>query len=138
MPVYDYDCAACGRRIEVVHGVYAPGPTHCPNCGSGPLRKAISAPAVHYKGSGWAKRDRRATVAPGTSKATGDSLTVSSETETDRPRDDKEAAATKEPKGSKGSGSGDQGSPTESATTSSRASGAGTATKTNDATRSGA
>lgn len=72
MPLYDYDCAACGRRIEVVHGVHAPGPTHCPNCGGGPLRKAISAPAVHFRGSGWAKRDRRATATPGTSKAAGD------------------------------------------------------------------
>ncbi len=72
MPAYDYDCAACGRRIEVVHGVHAPGPTHCPNCGEGPLKKAISAPAVHFKGSGWAKRDRRATVAPSTARSTGD------------------------------------------------------------------
>jgi len=72
MPIYDYDCGACGRRLEVVHGVYAPGPTHCPNCGGGPLKKAIAAPAVHFKGSGWAKRDRRATVAPGTSKASTD------------------------------------------------------------------
>lgn len=65
MPLYDYDCAACGRRIEVVHGVHAPGPAHCPNCGGGPLKKAISAPAVHFKGSGWAKKERRATVAAG-------------------------------------------------------------------------
>ena len=72
MPVYDYDCAACGRRIEVVHGVHAPGPTHCPNCGEGPLKKAITAPAVHFKGSGWAKRDRRVTVAPSTARPTGD------------------------------------------------------------------
>lgn len=72
MPIYDYDCGACGRRLEVVHGVYAPGPTHCPNCGGGPLKKAIAAPAVHFKGSGWAKRDRRATVAPGASKASTD------------------------------------------------------------------
>ena len=85
MPLYDYDCAACGRRIEVVHGVHAPGPTHCPNCGSGPLKKAIAAPAVHFKGSGWAKRDRRATVAPGTSKAAGDS-----DSGADRPKGDKE------------------------------------------------
>ena len=67
MPLYDYDCAECGRRVEVIHGVHAPGPTHCPNCGGGPLRKAISAPAVHFKGSGWAKKERRATVAPGVS-----------------------------------------------------------------------
>jgi putative FmdB family regulatory protein len=72
MPLYDYDCLACGRRVEVVHGVHAPGPTHCPSCGSGPLKKAIVAPAVHFKGSGWAKRDRRATAAPGTAKAAGE------------------------------------------------------------------
>ncbi len=68
MPLYDYDCAECGRRVEVVHGVHAPGPTHCPNCGGGPLRKAITAAAVHFKGSGWAKKERRATVASGASK----------------------------------------------------------------------
>ena len=77
MPIYDYDCAACGRRIEVVHGVHSPGPTHCPNCGAGPLRKAISAPAVHFKGSGWAKRDRRATVTPGVSRTSTDGTSAS-------------------------------------------------------------
>jgi putative FmdB family regulatory protein len=76
MPLYDYDCAACGRRVEVFHGVYAPGPTHCPTCGSGPMRKAITAAAVHYKGTGWAKRDRRVSVAPG-AKPSGDTVTAS-------------------------------------------------------------
>lgn len=74
MPLYDYDCSACGRRFEVVHGVHAEGPTVCPICGKGPIHKAISAPAVHFKGTGWAKRDRRATATPGTStsRASGD------------------------------------------------------------------
>jgi putative FmdB family regulatory protein len=72
VPLYDYDCAACGRRIEVVHGVHAPGPTRCPNCGGGPLRKAISAPAVHFKGSGWAKKERRAAAPAGSSKTSND------------------------------------------------------------------
>ena len=62
MPLYDYDCAACGRRFEVIHGVHADGPATCPLCGKGPVRKAITAPAVHYKGSGWAKKERRATA----------------------------------------------------------------------------
>jgi putative FmdB family regulatory protein len=70
MPLYDYDCAACGRRFEVVHGVHAERPTSCPICGSGPIRKAISAPAVHFKGSGWAKKERR--VTPAASRASGD------------------------------------------------------------------
>jgi putative FmdB family regulatory protein len=73
MPVYDYDCAACGRRFEVVHGVHVDGPTTCPLCGKGPVRKAISAPAIHYKGSGWAKKERRATATPGTAKASAES-----------------------------------------------------------------
>jgi putative FmdB family regulatory protein len=71
MPAYDYTCAACGRRFEVIHGVHADGPTSCPLCGSGPVRKAITAPAVHYRGSGWAKKERRTAVAAGASK-TGD------------------------------------------------------------------
>jgi putative FmdB family regulatory protein len=72
MPVYDYDCAACGRRFEVIHGVHVDGPTTCPLCGKGPVRKAISAPAIHYKGSGWAKKERRATVSPGSSTSGSD------------------------------------------------------------------
>jgi putative FmdB family regulatory protein len=77
MPLYDYDCAACGRRFEVVHGVHADPPTTCPLCGKGPIRKAISAPAVHYKGSGWAKKERRATSTPGASKSSGESTSTS-------------------------------------------------------------
>ena len=73
MPAYDYDCAACGRRFEVIHGVHADGPTTCPLCGKGPVRKAISAPAVHYKGSGWAKKERR------TIRTTADSSSTSTD-----------------------------------------------------------
>ena len=120
MPLYDYDCAACGRRIEVVHGVHAPGPTHCPSCGSGPLKKAIVAPAVHFKGSGWAKRDRRVTVGPGTSKASGDPETAR------EGRSDKETATSTEPASSDG------GAAPEPSKPSSKASGVetGTAAKT--------
>jgi putative FmdB family regulatory protein len=62
VPLYDYDCAACGRRFEVIHGVNDAGPERCPLCGSGPVRKAFAAPAIHFKGSGWAKKERRAAV----------------------------------------------------------------------------
>ena len=73
MPAYDYTCAACGRRFEVIHGVHAEGPTACPLCGSGPVRKAITAPAVHYRGTGWAKKERRSSVPSGTAKPDGES-----------------------------------------------------------------
>jgi len=71
VPLYDYVCEACRHRFEVIHGVHDQGPTTCPNCGKGPVRKAITTAAIHYKGSGWAKKERRASVA-GRSKSDGD------------------------------------------------------------------
>jgi putative FmdB family regulatory protein len=61
VPIYDYACSNCGRVTEVIHGIYAPGPKFCPECGAeGTMRKALSTPAIVFKGSGWAKVDRRA------------------------------------------------------------------------------
>jgi putative FmdB family regulatory protein len=67
MPVYDYVCVNCGEVIEVVHGVHASGPERCARCG-GTLRKALSAPAIVFKGSGWAKKDARSSARPATAK----------------------------------------------------------------------
>ena len=59
MPIYDYVCSACHRLTEVVHGIAAEGPHFCPECGAeGTMTKVFSAPSVHFKGSGWAKKDR--------------------------------------------------------------------------------
>jgi len=68
VPTYDYICSACGHRMEVVHGIHGHGPETCPICG-GPMRKAFVAPAVHFKGSGWAKKDRAAGAKKTTAKA---------------------------------------------------------------------
>ena len=57
MPIYDYVCSSCGHRMEVIHGVHAAGPSECPACG-GQMRKAFAPPAVHFKGTGWAKKER--------------------------------------------------------------------------------
>jgi putative FmdB family regulatory protein len=61
MPVYDYVCSRCAERVEIIHAVHAPGPESCPVCG-GQMRKALSVPAIVFKGSGWAKKDARASV----------------------------------------------------------------------------
>jgi len=71
MPIYDYVCHHCGHRFEVVHGLHDEGPKHCPVCHSNQVRKAFAAPAIHFKGSGWAKKDRSATR-PAASKAKDD------------------------------------------------------------------
>jgi putative FmdB family regulatory protein len=71
MPTYDYACAACGHRFEVVHGVHGHGPESCPSCGGGPVRKAFAPPTLVFKGSGWAKVDRRSSSGS-TKRETGD------------------------------------------------------------------
>lgn len=59
MPIYDYTCSACRRITEVIHGINDHGPRFCPECGAeGSMTKAFVAPTVHYKGTGWAKKDR--------------------------------------------------------------------------------
>ena len=73
MPIYDYDCSACRHRVEVIHGIHDAGPRFCPSCGAdGTMRKALGTPAIHFKGSGWAKKDR-ASSSRSTSKATASS-----------------------------------------------------------------
>jgi putative FmdB family regulatory protein len=142
MPLYDYDCAECGRRVEVIHGVHSPGPTHCPNCGGGPLRKAISAPAVHFKGSGWAKKERHAAVASASSKAgdtsradDGDAKSADGDGKGSTAKDAatgegaaKDATAAQSDGAARKSGRGDRDS--ERSVTSAKPAGAGTATKT--------
>ena len=59
MPIYDYDCAACGRRFEVDPRRPRRRPDVLSAVWQGPVRKAITAATVHYKGSGWAKKERR-------------------------------------------------------------------------------
>lgn len=80
MPTYDYTCAACGHRFEVVHGVHGHGPEACPICGGGPVRKAFAPPTVVFKGSGWAKVDRRSS-APSAKRDSTDEPSKPKETE---------------------------------------------------------
>ena len=66
MPIYEYVCSACGRRIDVMHGINGTGPEACEACG-GAMKKALTAPAIHFKGSGWAKKDAKSSAAPAAS-----------------------------------------------------------------------
>jgi putative FmdB family regulatory protein len=56
MPLYEYQCAQCGERIEIIQKFSDPSYRHCPKCG-GEMRKLISSPAIQFKGSGFYKTD---------------------------------------------------------------------------------
>jgi putative FmdB family regulatory protein len=52
MPLYEYECDACGHRFEVIQK-YSDAPIAvCPKCG-GSVHKLLSSPAIQFKGSGF-------------------------------------------------------------------------------------
>jgi putative FmdB family regulatory protein len=53
MPLYEYKCEACGKLFTKLQKFSDPPVTVHEECGSGPVERLISAPAFHFKGSGW-------------------------------------------------------------------------------------
>ena len=89
MPLYDYRCVDCGTDVEVRHGIHGSGPETCAVCG-GVMRKAVSTPAIHFRGSGWAKKDAQ---------------TAASRTQAAKAGGDQKDGAGSEPDGAGSSGS---------------------------------
>jgi putative FmdB family regulatory protein len=61
MPLYEYQCDACGHRFEKIQKFSDPLEDKCPKCG-GKVHKLMSSPAIQFKGSGfyitdYAKKD---------------------------------------------------------------------------------
>jgi putative FmdB family regulatory protein len=54
MPVYEYECKACGRDFEYQQRMTDPDKTTCEVCG-GALARLISRTAFSLKGGGWYK-----------------------------------------------------------------------------------
>jgi putative FmdB family regulatory protein len=52
MPLYEYQCDACGHRFEAIQKFSDAPLDQCPKCG-GPVHKLQSAPAFQFKGTGW-------------------------------------------------------------------------------------
>ena len=52
MPLYEYECDACGKRFEVIQK-FSEVSTECRRCGKGPVRRLTSTPAIQFKGTGW-------------------------------------------------------------------------------------
>src|SRR6478672_6096456 len=72
MPVYEYLCTACGHRSDILHGINDEAPRFCPSCGrEGTMRKQFAPPTIHFKGSGWAKKDRGAASSTRAAAASG-------------------------------------------------------------------
>jgi len=57
MPIYEYQCQACGHQLEALQKVSDTPLKKCPECGKPKLKKLISAPSFRLKGGGWYETD---------------------------------------------------------------------------------
>ncbi len=53
MPLYEYRCESCRHQFEVIQKFSDALVAVCPKCGSGPVVKLLSSPAIQFKGSGF-------------------------------------------------------------------------------------
>ena len=53
MPIYEYQCEACGHRLEALQKISEEPLSDCPECGKSRLQKLVSAAGFRLKGGGW-------------------------------------------------------------------------------------
>ena len=102
MPLYEYQCDACGSTFEKIQKFSDPPLDVCEKCGKGPVRKLISSPAIQFKGSGWYITDyAKKSTGEGASKPAADKSgksDSSSKSESPKSESSSTAEATKAPK----------------------------------------
>lgn len=59
MPIYEYQCIACGHEEEFFQKVADAPLKKCPACGKNKLKKVLSSTAFQLKGEGWYVTDFR-------------------------------------------------------------------------------
>ena len=81
MPLYEYECEACGRRFENIQKYSDPPIEVCRHCGKGPVRKLLSSPAIQFKGTGFYITDYKKSGGGGESSKSSSSGSDSSSSE---------------------------------------------------------
>lgn len=76
MPIYEYECDACGYRYDSLQKAGDPVLTVCPQCAKPSLRKLVSVAGFRLSGSGWYetdfKSDNKRNLASGDSQKKSD------------------------------------------------------------------
>ena len=57
MPIYEYECQACGHQMEKMQRMADDPLKDCPECGKAELKKLISAAGFRLSGGGWYETD---------------------------------------------------------------------------------
>ena len=57
MPIYAFECAACGHRFDRLQKLSDADPAQCPACGEPQVRRQLTAPQFRLAGGGWYETD---------------------------------------------------------------------------------
>jgi putative FmdB family regulatory protein len=108
MPMYEYECTACGHRFERIRKFSDPPIEECPSCGEPKVQKLLSSPAIQFKGTGWYINDYAKKSSTGTDAKSGGSTDAANESKdkdskSSESKESKESTESKESKESKSS-----------------------------------
>jgi len=57
MPIYAFQCQACGHAFDRLQKLSDPDPDTCPECGEARVKRKLTAPSFRLAGSGWYETD---------------------------------------------------------------------------------
>ena len=57
MPIYAFNCAACGHEFDRLQKLSDPDPEACPSCGAPTVKRQLTAPSFRLAGGGWYETD---------------------------------------------------------------------------------
>jgi putative FmdB family regulatory protein len=57
MPIYAFECAACGHTFDRLQKMSDADPTDCPQCAQPQVRRQLTAPQFRLAGGGWYETD---------------------------------------------------------------------------------
>ncbi len=57
MPIYAFECTACGHDFDRLQKLSDPDPAECPACAQPQVRRRLTAPQFRLSGGGWYETD---------------------------------------------------------------------------------
>lgn len=102
MPIYEYECSACGHQLEAIQKFSDAPLTECPKCHKQSLNKLVSAAGFQLKGTGWYATDFRNKGKPSEKTEKNDKTDTTDKTdktdtttsESSKGKDDKKSSST--------------------------------------------
>lgn len=88
MPIYEFACQDCGHEFEKIQSFSDSSTPACPNCQGVHVQRRLSAPAIHFKGSGWYITDSK-NAAKGSATGSSSSEEGKSDSKSDGKSDSK-------------------------------------------------